>query len=142
MTLPLVRVLILEIQHRLTQLDSIGLVPASFKRYLIDESIPGASLVIVPELSPSDFIRLLENPTKDGVSHWIHKGERSVWPVVSALKIRCAVEVELERGYQLVRRRKPFDATTPGPSGRRVSGSLSVKKRTRSGSFGAGNHPL
>jgi TAG lipase / lysophosphatidylethanolamine acyltransferase len=130
----------LEIQHRLTQLDALGLLPASVRRFLLDESIPGASLVIVPELNPRDFIRLLENPTKDSIKHWIYRGERSVWPVISALKIRCAIEVELDRGYQLVRRRKPFDATTPAYVGRKES-SGSLRKRARASSFGAGNWP-
>ena len=29
---------------------------------------------------------------------------------MGALKVRCAIEVQLDRAYQLVRRRKPFDA--------------------------------
>jgi TAG lipase / lysophosphatidylethanolamine acyltransferase len=140
LALGLVRLVMLEIQHRLSQLDTLGLLSASVRRFLLDESIPGASLVIIPELTPSDFIRLLENPTKDSVKHWIQRGERSVWPIISALKIRCAIEVELDRGYQLVRRRKPFDAATPAHVGRKDS-SGSLRKRARASSFGGGNWP-
>jgi TAG lipase/lysophosphatidylethanolamine acyltransferase len=139
LSLGLVRLFMLEIQHRLSQLDTLGLLPASVRRFLLDESIPGASLVIIPELTPSDFVRLLENPTKDSINHWIQRGERSVWPAISALKIRCAIEVELDRGYQLVRRRKPFDASTPAYGRKDSSGSL--RKRARASSFGAGNWP-
>jgi TAG lipase/lysophosphatidylethanolamine acyltransferase len=138
LTLPLVRLIMLEIQHRLSQLDTLGLLPASVRRFLLDESIPGASLVIIPELGPGDFVRLLENPNKHSVRYWIKRGERSVWPTINALKIRCAIEVELDRGYQLVRRRKPFDATTPGYLPRRES-SGSIQKRPRSESFGPGS---
>ena len=99
----------MEIQHRLHQLDALGLLPAGTRRFVLDENVPGASLTLVPELTPSDFIKLLENPTKESVDYWILRGERSVWPAIGALRVRCAVEVELDRGYQLVRRRKPFD---------------------------------
>jgi TAG lipase / lysophosphatidylethanolamine acyltransferase len=135
LSLGLGRLLVLEGKHRLSQLDTLGWLPASVRRFLLDESIPGASLVIVPELAPSDFVRLLENPTKDTLKYWIQKGERSVWPAISAVKIRCAIEVELDRGYQVVRRRKPFDAATPANVGRRES-SGSLRKRARASSFG------
>jgi TAG lipase/lysophosphatidylethanolamine acyltransferase len=132
-----VRLLMREIQHRLSQLDALGMLPASLRRLLLDEAVPGASIVIVPDLSPRDYVRLLENPTKASVRHWIGRGERSVWPAVAALKIRCAVEVELDRGYQLVRRRKPFDLGTPGVGSRRGSfGAL--RKRARASSEDVG----
>ena len=89
----------------------------------MDENIPGPSLTLVPELTAGDFLRLLDNPTKEAIDYWILKGERSVWPAVTALKIRCAIEVELDRGYQLVRRRKPFDPAPIHGSGLRKSGN-------------------
>jgi TAG lipase/lysophosphatidylethanolamine acyltransferase len=137
LSLPILRLAGMEIQHRLMQLDSLGLLNPGIRRFLLDESIPGASLTLVPELTPKDFLRLLENPTKESVEYWIRRGERSVWPAVGALKVRCAIEVELDRGYQLVRRRKPFDPATPGVEVR-VSGDA-VKKsyKARAASFGA-----
>jgi len=96
----------MEIHHRLQQLDSLQLLPLSIRRFLVDEHIPAASVTLVPELSPSDFVRLLETPTQESLDYWILRGEKSVWPAIGALKIRCAVETELDRGYQLVRRRK------------------------------------
>jgi TAG lipase / lysophosphatidylethanolamine acyltransferase len=124
----------MEIQHRLTQLDTLGFLPAAVRRFLLDENIPGPSLLIVPELHPKDFIRLLENPTTQSVERWIRRGERSVWPAVGALKVRCAIEVELDRGYQFVRRRKPFDVSTPGPIVRKDSAAS--LRRKRASSFG------
>jgi TAG lipase/lysophosphatidylethanolamine acyltransferase len=137
LSLPILRLAGMEVQHRLMQLDSLGLLSPGIRRFLLDESIPGASLTLVPELTPKDFLRLLENPTKESVEYWIRRGERSVWPAVGALKVRCAIEVELDRGYQLVRRRKPFDPATPGAEVR-VSGDA-VKKsyKARAASFGA-----
>jgi TAG lipase/lysophosphatidylethanolamine acyltransferase len=117
LTMPILRLVVLEIQHRLHQLNELGLLSPSIRRFLLDENVPGASLTIVPELTPSDFFKLLENPTKEAIDYWIHKGERSVWPAVTALKIRCGIEIEIDRGYQLVRRRRPVDPGNSPSSG-------------------------
>ncbi|KAL9098962.1 MAG: hypothetical protein Q9163_005468, partial [Psora crenata] len=109
-TFLLLRLATQEIHHRLNQFEALGLLPVSMRRLLIEETIPGANLTLVPDLKPTDVWRLLETPTKESVEHWILQGERSVWPHVCLVKVRCAVEVELDRCYQLVRRRKPLDA--------------------------------
>ncbi|KAF2496103.1 putative patatin-like serine hydrolase [Lophium mytilinum] len=134
LSMPILRLIVMEVQHRLHQLDEIGWLPSNIRRFLLDENVPGASLTLVPELTPGDFIKLLENPTRESLEYWIHRGERSVWPAVGALKVRCAIEVELDRGYQLVRRRKPFDPIQG--TGLRKSGSTGMKRRERASSFG------
>lgn len=113
LTFPLARLLTQEIHHRLLQLDTLGLLPNTIRRLLVDETIPGASITLVPTLRPSDFWKLLETPTRESVEYWILQGERSVWPAVSMLRVRCAIEVELDRCYQFVRRRKPMDNGGP-----------------------------
>ncbi|KAF2869800.1 acyl transferase/acyl hydrolase/lysophospholipase [Massariosphaeria phaeospora] len=141
LSMPVLRLVVMEIQHRLHQLDELGWLPLSIRRFLLDESVPGASLTLVPELTPSDFFKLFENPTNDALDYWILRGERSVWPAVGALKVRCAIEVELDRGYQLVRRRKPFDPVQQqGPILRKSKSSsgVSAKKRARATSFEGG----
>ncbi len=142
---PLIRLMTLEIHHRLSQLDSLGLLPTSIRRLLIDETVPGASLTLVPNLHASDFLKLVETPTKESLEYWILHGERSVWPAVSALKVRCAIEVELDRCYQLVRRRKPMDATPIPVRVRSIDASMSSgawsgsgRKRARAQSVGQG----
>jgi TAG lipase/lysophosphatidylethanolamine acyltransferase len=139
LSLPILRLIAMEVQHRLMQLDSLGYLAPGIRRFLLDENIPGASLTLVPELTSNDFVRLLENPTKESVDYWIRKGERSVWPAVGALKVRCAIEVELDRGYQLVRRRKPFDLQIPeaNSNAKRKNSSERLRKRARAASFGA-----
>ncbi|KIM99890.1 hypothetical protein OIDMADRAFT_55783 [Oidiodendron maius Zn] len=54
----LLRLIALEIHHRLQQLDSLQILPLSIRRFLVDEQIPAASVTLVPELSASDFMRL------------------------------------------------------------------------------------
>ena len=136
---PLLRLVTSEVHHRLNQLDTLGLLPFAVRRLLIDETIPGANITMVPNLTAVDFLKLLESPTKENVDYWILQGERSVWPNICSLRIRCAVEVELDRCYQLVRRRKPLDAMGGGlemvPK-RRDSGGSASRRRHRASSLG------
>ncbi|KAJ0424536.1 acyl transferase/acyl hydrolase/lysophospholipase [Aspergillus carlsbadensis] len=116
MTRALTRLVALEIGHRLRQLNYLSLLPSTIARFLIEETVPGSQLTLVPDLKLSDFLRLFQNPDQASLAHWILKGERGVWPAVSALKVRCAVEIELDKGYQVVRRRKPNETLFPGPA--------------------------
>lgn len=102
----LFRIVGLEMRHRMRQLDTLGLLPASIRRFLVDEEVHGASMVLVPTVTASDFVRLLETPTRETLDYWILRGERSVWPAVCALKVRCMVEYEIETAYQRARRLK------------------------------------
>lgn len=127
MTGGVLRLFTMELHHRFQQLDSLGLLPLSIRRFLVDEHIPAASVTLVPELSVGDFVRLLETPTQETLDYWILRGERSVWPAVGALKVRCAVETELDRGYQLVRRRKAGGLRRRGSAVDKTSLSLAAK---------------
>lgn len=142
LTASIMRLLVLEVQHRLWQIDTLGLLPPGLRRLLLDETVPGASWTVVPRVSLSDFARLLRNPTRAEVDHWIHRGERSVWPAVCALKVRYAVEAELDQAYQVVRRRKPFDVRPVESELLPDSGAEQRKrKRPRAASMGAGQVP-
>jgi len=105
----IMRLILVELRHRLRQLDYIGVLPGAVSRLLIDETIPGPNLTLVPDLSIKDVAKLFQKPTRERVAEWTLKGERGVWPAISALKVRETVEIELDRGYQLVRRRRPSD---------------------------------
>ncbi|PYI18757.1 patatin-like serine hydrolase [Aspergillus japonicus CBS 114.51] len=106
-----------EVRHRLRQLDYIGLLPTPLARLLLEESIPGPSITLVPDLTLRDFTKIFENPSKQSLAHWSRKGERGVWPAVSALKVRCVIEIELDKGYQVVRRRRPAEMLGGGNGG-------------------------
>ncbi|KAF2747328.1 putative patatin-like serine hydrolase [Sporormia fimetaria CBS 119925] len=138
LTVPILRLIMMEVNHRLHQLDQLGWLPPSIRRFLLDENVPGASLTLVPELVPGDFMRLLENPMKDSLDYWILRGERSVWPAVGALKVRCAIEVELDRGYQLVRRRKPSEGVQQDRGVVKSGSAVRTRKRPRAASVGGG----
>lgn len=102
----ILRLIGMELDHRGHQLETLGLLPRSIRRFLVTEQIPGTALTLVPEISAGDFICLLEKPTQANLKYWILRGEKSVWPAVGALKVRCVIETELDRSYQVIRRRK------------------------------------
>lgn len=131
----LLRIVMLELQHRLRQLDTLGLLNQSIRRFVLDEAVPGVSLTLVPALSFRDFFAIFDRPSQAAVEDWIRRGERSVWPAVSALKVRCAVEVQLDSLYQVIRRRKPMDATQVPP------GTTSGNARRSGTANGSSNTP-
>lgn len=102
----LIRLTALEVRHRLRQLDRLRLLSPSIRRFLVDEQVPGPSMTLVPEIKTGDFVRLLETPTQETLEFWIRRGERSVWPAVTALKVRCTIEMELDQAYLKVRKFK------------------------------------
>ncbi|KAK5663341.1 hypothetical protein OQA88_3769 [Cercophora sp. LCS_1] len=126
-----IRMMGLEIRHRLRQLDTLRLLPAGIRRFLVDELVPGASMTLVPQVTVGDFVRLMEVPTKEMLEYWILKGERSVWPAVGALKIRCAVETELDRTYQQARRLKAGDLRRKASSMTPMVALLDSERRDR-----------
>lgn len=133
--LKLLRLLGLELRHRLNQLDLLGLLPFSLRRFLVDETIPGASITVVPHLKLTDFEQLLENPTAETVDYWILKGERSIWPAGELIRARCEIEFTLDRLFQHIRS-KP-----PGSGGEMEDGNISgtrprVRQRAASESNG------
>ena len=85
------------LRHRLQQLAALGSLPGPLRRLLLDEALPGAPhhLLLVPQVPWGDYGRLLDAPTPTSLRYWIRKGEKSVWPAVAALKIRCSVELAI-----------------------------------------------
>ncbi|KAJ6089376.1 hypothetical protein N7467_004592 [Penicillium canescens] len=73
------RLIIVELRHRLRQLDYLGFLPAPVSRLLIDETIPGPNLTLVPDLCFWDLRKLFQSPTRERVAEWTLKGERGVF---------------------------------------------------------------
>ncbi|KAI8332119.1 acyl transferase/acyl hydrolase/lysophospholipase [Chlamydoabsidia padenii] len=91
----LVYLILSEIRHRLYQLDQVHLLPR-ICRGLVDLKMTG-NVNIVPELSFSDFNMIFSNPTYESLAYWILHGERSVWPLLSFIRTRCIIELELDK---------------------------------------------
>ncbi|KAG5356142.1 putative triacylglycerol lipase [Yarrowia sp. B02] len=108
----LIRVLKLEFEHRLAQFDYIGLLPTIFRRFFIDDKIPGigpnAEVLIVPELAAgmiSDFKKAFSNhDIPEKVRYWTTVGERATWPLVAAIWARTAIEYTLNDMYNQTKR--------------------------------------
>ena len=112
---PVRRLLVLEVQHRVRQMSIIGLLPARVAELLLEDTSPGAAstqLVISPEFSVRWMKELLNSAvtkSKERVAEAMLEGERAVWAKVKALRVRCSIEIEIERAYEKVRRRGPLD---------------------------------
>lgn len=104
-------------------------MPVALRRFLVDEIIPGASITVVPDLKISDFEQLLENPTKETLDYWIAKGERSIWPAVELIRVRCEIEFTLDRLYVLVRS-NPSEMENTATKGA-LEGSKKVRQSDR-----------
>lgn len=58
-----------------------------------------------------------------------------MWPAVAALRIRCAVENELDRSYQVVRKFKAPGLRRKGS----MAATTDAERRERTSGFGSGN---
>lgn len=86
-------------------LDASGMLPGFVRRIRSDQTFEADSLTLVPNISVRDLGWLLKNPTEEEVKFWISRGERSVWPALCCLKVRCCVEVALEQAHERMKRR-------------------------------------
>lgn len=101
----LLKLIRLELQHRLAQLTQLGLLPGLIQRIFVDEDIPGGfQVTIVPE-PPflRDFGKVFDSHNiKEKVDYWIHVGERGVWPMMAIIWARSAVEIALDSIYRKI----------------------------------------
>ena len=132
---PCFRLMTSELHHRLKQLDTLGVLPASLGSLLLEETIPAASITLVPDITISDFAKLLENPTKENLEYWMLRGERAVWPAIDAITVRCGVEVKLDKCYHRVRLAKPLDGDSASVRKVGSKGSLAVLRLRSMGSW-------
>ncbi|KAI0997569.1 hypothetical protein K3495_g10620 [Podosphaera aphanis] len=132
----LLRLIGMELNHRTHQLETLGLLPLSIRRFLVNEEIPGtAAITLAPKISLGDFARLLEQPSEANLKYWILRGEKSVWSAASALKVRCAIEIELDRGYQVVRCRKAAGIRIRNSAVDHQIGNIRSRERVRADSL-------
>lgn len=90
----------IETRCRLRQFDVFGLLPSLAYRILLEEYYPAAAIALRPDIRIEDMKRCFHEPTPQDVEESILLGERGVWPSLCSLKVRCLLEVELEKAYQ------------------------------------------
>ncbi|OLL24387.1 putative triacylglycerol lipase [Neolecta irregularis DAH-3] len=135
------RLLTMEVQHRVSQLDTLGLLPSATRRFLLDDTIPGEKVTLVPNITlkvvffqiranAQDFQQLFENPTRESIDYWILKGEQSTWPAIALIRARLAIELTLDTLYTDLRaappiQETPFYGSSPSRQPRKRGASLS-----------------
>lgn len=111
-----------EILHRMTVLSEMGVFPTSMTKAasIMNQKYSG-DINIYPELSSSNFPRILENPTKEFMLEACISGERATWPRLSRIHNACAIELALDRAIQQMRARVAF---SPGQLALRMHDSM------------------
>ena len=66
-------------------------------------------ITILPEISYSDFPRMLSNPTVEFMKQALLAGEQATWPKISIIKNHCAIELALDDAVQKLRARVVFE---------------------------------
>lgn len=129
--LKIVRLTGMEIKHFMQQLDTLGLLPRTFRSFLVGEMVPGASITVVPKLRVSDFEQLLSNPRPETVDYWVTKGERAMWGAVDLIRTAVKIELKLDSLYWSIKDTVQKEATDDGNSKRRrkVAGSRAMHRR-------------
>jgi TAG lipase/lysophosphatidylethanolamine acyltransferase len=95
----------LEVQHRVAQLTETGLLPVAVQRIFVDEDIPGGfQVAVVPEPQLlRDFGKVFDSHNiKEKVDYWIQVGEQGVWPMMAIIWARCAIEIALDNIYRKI----------------------------------------
>lgn len=86
-----------ELKHRLYQLGELGLLPSFLSRIQkYFSTVLMGDVMIFPSIELSDLRFLFTNPRKDLIQEAILKGERSTWPLLSQISIRCSIEYAIE----------------------------------------------
>ncbi|CAO3671710.1 unnamed protein product [Rhizopus microsporus] len=87
-----------EIQHRCTQLTELGIMPSFFNKIqtIMSQKYSG-DITIIPEVSYSDFLRVLSNPTAKSIRDAILRGERATWPKLSIIRNHLQIELAIDQ---------------------------------------------
>lgn len=92
----LVRIFSMELQHRLRELHSLGVIPDIMNNLLVHFDTSGSQIVLGPYLRKSDFIYLANVPFHYQLSYWILRGQQVVWPALELIRSRCLIEYALD----------------------------------------------
>ncbi len=98
-----------EALHRMHTLADMGIFPNILTKTVsvLSQKYSG-DITIFPEISYSDFPRMLSNPTPAFMHRAMLAGERATWPKMSIIKNHCAIELALDEAVQKLRARVVF----------------------------------
>ncbi|KAL9026415.1 MAG: hypothetical protein Q9196_004918 [Gyalolechia fulgens] len=115
-----------EALHRMRTMADIGIFPNALTKAIsvLSQKYSG-DITIFPQISYSDFPRMLSNPTPEFMGNAMLCGKRATWPKLSRIRNHCAIELALDDAVQKLRARVVF---SPGPVGVRVG----IPQRSRS----------
>ncbi|RCH99564.1 hypothetical protein CU097_000712, partial [Rhizopus azygosporus] len=84
-----------EIQHRCTQ---ASIMPSFFNKIqtIMSQKYSG-DITIIPEVSYSDFLKVLSNPTAKSIRDAILRGERATWPKLSIIRNHLQIELAIDQ---------------------------------------------
>lgn len=98
-----------EALHRMRTMADIGVFPNALTKAIsvLSQKYSG-DITIFPQISYSDFPRMLSNPTPEFMSDAMLCGERATWPKLSRIRNHCAIELALDDAVQKLRDRVVF----------------------------------
>lgn len=115
----------MEVTHLLRQADTIGLVPAQVRRFLVDENIAGGdegrTIVVAPKVGVKDWECFVGGLDKEVVEKWVGKGERAGWEVVERVRVAVEVEKVLESEYVKLKRRSGVEEAETAEEGKETA---------------------
>lgn len=98
-----------EALHRMHTVAELGIFPNLLTKTVsvLSQKYSG-DITIFPEISYTDFPRMLSNPTPGFMHQAMLSGERATWPKISIIKNHCAIELALDEAVQKLRARVAF----------------------------------
>ncbi|EEB07401.1 triacylglycerol lipase [Schizosaccharomyces japonicus yFS275] len=93
----LLRVLSLSLAFRMRQLDLLGFVPSKLRRFVLKDAVLSPHIILTPNFSFSDIVHTFTEPSPDHINYWILVGERTAWQAITLLRVRCKIELAIEK---------------------------------------------
>lgn len=98
-----------EALFRMNVLSDLGVFPNTLTKMVsIMSQRYSGDINILPEISYTDFPRMLKNPTADFMQNACLSGERATWPKLGRVRNHCAIELALDAAVQTMRARVAF----------------------------------
>lgn len=98
-----------EALHRMHILSELGVFPTLMSKTtsILNQKYSG-DITILPEVSFSQFPKVLRNPNPEFMIRASLAGERATWPKLSRIQNHCAIELALDDAVQQLRARVAF----------------------------------